>query len=175
MSAESKPRELPLAGERVAFVGKLASLSRAEAKRLVAEAGGRTCRRSDGRASLIVIGQGSCPISRTGRLPCPLSRLGAERASRLSARVVREEDWLDLLGLSERSESIRKHYALGEISQRTNIPAGRIRRWVRAGLLAPVETVRGVDLFDFPQIAAVRRLDELVHAGVDLKRLKRTL
>lgn len=38
-----------------------------------------------------------------------------------------------------------------------------------------METVRGVELFDFPQIAAVRRLDELVHAGVDLKRLKRTL
>lgn len=175
MSAESKPRELPLAGERVAFVGRLASLSRAEAKQLVAEAGGRICRRTDGRASLIVLGQASCPISRTGRLPCPLSRLGAERAGRLSARVIREVDWLDLLGLSERSESIRKHYSLAELSERTRIPAGRIRRWVRAGLLAPVETVRGVELFDFPQIAAVRRLEELVRAGVDVNRLKRTL
>jgi tetratricopeptide (TPR) repeat protein len=175
MSAESRPRELPLAGERVAFVGKLASLSRAEAKRLVEEAGGQTCRRSDSRASLIVIGQGSCPISRTGRLPRPLSRLGVERTGKLSARVIREEDWLDLLGLSERSESIRTRYALGEIAERTKIPAGRIRRWVRAGLLAPVETVRGVDRFEFPQIAAVRRLDELVRAGVEPRRLKRTL
>lgn len=175
MSAETRPRELPLAGESVAFVGKLASLSRAEAKRLVAEAGGQICRRTDTTASLIVIGQRSCPISRSGRLPRPLSRMGVDRPGKLSPRVIREEDWLDLLGLSERSEAIRTRYALAEIAERTKIPAARIRRWVRAGLLAPVEIVRGVDRFEFPQIAAVRRLDALVRSGVEPRRLKRTL
>lgn len=175
MSAEKKPRSLPLAGERVAFVGKLASLSREEAKRLVVEAGGQICRRSDARVSIIVIGQGTCPISRTGRLPRPLSRIGVERPGKLAARVVREEDWLDLLGLSERSETIRTRYSLIEIAERTKIPAARIRRWIRAGLLAPVDTVRGVDRFEFPQIATVRRLDRLARAGVEVSRLKRTL
>lgn len=175
MSAESRSRELPLAGERVAFVGRLASVSRDEAKRLVEAAGGRICGRRRSAATLIVIGQGSWPVSRSGGLPRRLALAESLRRSGSFARVLREADWLDVLDLSERGESIRRRYSLPEIAERTGIPASRIRRWVRAGLVAPVETLRGGERFEFWQIAAVRRLDELVRSGVDPRRLKRTM
>jgi tetratricopeptide (TPR) repeat protein len=55
------------------------------------------------------------------------------------------------------------------------VSADRIGHWVRARLIEPVDSVQGIARFEFRQIAALKRLDELSRAGVTATRLRRSL
>jgi tetratricopeptide (TPR) repeat protein len=75
----------------------------------------------------------------------------------------------------QETSTIRRFYTLTELSELLAVPRGRIRSWVRAGLVQPAANEHGELQFDFQQITAVRTLAKLTQAGVKVSRLRRCL
>src|SRR5690349_10425694 len=61
MSSESPAVDRPLAGERIAFAGRLAGMSKREAQQLVRQRGGAIVERPDATVDLIVLGEQELP------------------------------------------------------------------------------------------------------------------
>jgi hypothetical protein len=70
------------------------------------------------------------------------------------------------------SNTIHWLYTLAQLSELVGVPKGRIRAWVRAGLVQPPANANGELQFDFRQITAVKRLAKLTQAGVRISRLR---
>ena len=172
---QDESSNVSLAGKCVAVTGRLASLERSEAARLIESAGGEYAPRVTGRCDLLVVGQQGWPLRKDGRLTRNLSRARALRRAGAEIEILREDEFLERLGLSELGSGIRRRYTLEELCRLCQLPAGRVRSWIRSGLLEPAEVVRSVPCFTFQQVTAVRTLDEIVRAGVTVPRLRRSL
>ena len=55
------------------------------------------------------------------------------------------------------------------------MPAGRIRAWMRAGLIRPIEENHGIAYFDFRQVTGAKTLCDLTKAGIGVDRLRANL
>lgn len=175
VSFGNQPHRSPLDGRRIAVTGRLAALSRADAVRLIGESGGRYCRGVSRATSLLVVGLDGWPLRKDGRLTHNLRRARVLQNRGVPIEILPEDRWLRLLGLDDLQSSIGRLYPLDQVSRVAGVPGERVRSWIRAGLVRPVETVRSVACFDFRQIAAVKRLEELTQSGVTAARLRRSL
>lgn len=164
-----------LKGKHVAFTGKLASMTRAEAAALVRKHGGRFDTSLSRRTAYLVIGQEGWPLQDDGRPTAKL--LKAQRFQRLGHQIelVPEEALLDRLGLGSRTDEIRRLYTTGELIRLLRLPRERLRAWIRAGLISPVESQQGVDYFDFRQVTSARTLCNLIAAGVSVNQVRKGL
>ena len=66
-------------------------------------------------------------------------------------------------------------YTPAMLCQSLNVPIGTIRRWERLGLIRPVRKVYRLPYFDYAEAAGLRRLSELLTAGIPLPQLESSL
>lgn len=175
MTPEDTLERPSLRGLHVALAGRLASLSRPQAQKLIADRGGSYCASVTRRTSVVVVGLGGWPLRRDGRISRKLQRATLLQERGHAIELLREDDWLERLGLHDLQQSICRRYTLDQIIALLRIPAGRVRTWISVGLIQPIEDRHGVPCFDFPQVAALRRLDALTQSGVTVARLRRSL
>jgi tetratricopeptide (TPR) repeat protein len=164
-----------LKGKRVAFTGKLASMTRAEAKALVRANGGIFVSSLSRRTSVLVVGQDGWPLQKDGRLTSKLRRAHVFARAGQRIAVLSEEDFLSLLGLESHVEEVRRLYSTAQLSSLLKIPGDRVRRWLTAGLIRAVETVDSVNYFDYAQVVSARTLSDLTQAGVGCDRLRHSI
>jgi tetratricopeptide (TPR) repeat protein len=164
-----------LAGQRVAFTGELASMTRQEASRLVRTHGGRALGRISRAVTILVVGQEGWPLRGDGRLSIKLKRARALQQRGHGIHILAEGEFLARLGRGDQLDSVRRLCTTAEVSRLLEIPGSLIRRWLRAGLIEPAEARDGVSYFDFFQVAALRTLWSLTRKGVSTARLRRSL
>ena len=169
------PEAAVIKGKRVAFTGKLASMTRAEAKTLVRAHGGIYVSNLSRRTSVLVVGQDGWPLQKDGRLTSKLRRAHAFARAGQRITVLSEEEFLVLLGLESHAEEVRRLYTTAQLSSLLKIPGDRVRRWLTAGLIRAVETVDGVSYFDYAQVVSARTLSDLTQAGVGCDRLRQSI
>ena len=167
--------ERALDGLEVAITGKLASMSRDEALKRIASTGGRYAASPTESTALLVVGQGGPPLGEDGRLTAHLREARSLQAAGAALRIVAEEEFLALIGLEERQEDLHRLYTTAQLARMLDVPAGRIRAWVRHELLQPVKVVRRLCFFDFRQVAGVKALSRLTADGVKPQRIRRSL
>jgi tetratricopeptide (TPR) repeat protein len=68
-----------------------------------------------------------------------------------------------------------KTYTLDSLGEILNVPAERLRAWVRAGLIRPNGSRGDIAQFDFRQVSAAKCLCDLLASGVTLGRVRRSL
>jgi tetratricopeptide (TPR) repeat protein len=164
-----------LAGERVSFTGTLASMTHQQAHELAQQHGGTATQHVSRQTTMLVVGEEGWPLEPDG---CP--SLNMQDASRLQQeglplRIVSESDWLRLLGLDGRCREVHALYTPAMLSRSLDVPIGTIRRWERLGLIRPVKKVFRLPYFDYAEAAGVRRLNELLNAGVPRSQLEASL
>ncbi|MFM7037066.1 MAG: MerR family transcriptional regulator [Planctomycetaceae bacterium] len=164
-----------LNGETVVFTGTLASMTHREAMDAVAEHGGRSVQTITSQTTLLVVGEEGWALEDDGRASQKL-----EHALRLAAdghpvKIVAESDWLQMLGLEERRDDIRRACTPAMLSRLLNVPVRLIRRWERQGLIRPVRRVCRLPYFDYREVAGARRLAALLEEGVSPKTLESSL
>ena len=71
--------------------------------------------------------------------------------------------------------TVHRLYTLAQLSELLQVPRGRIRTWVKAGLVQPAANEQGASLFDFRQITGVKTLWKLTQAGVRVSQIRRCL
>jgi len=165
----------PLEGLEVAVLGRLASMSRAEAFERIDAAGGRSVAEPTARTSLLVLGGEEMPLSDDGELTQPL----AEARERIEAgsplELVSEQEFLERLGLGEHGARLRRLYTSAQLARILDVPARRLRSWIRAGLIRPAKIVRRLAFFEFRQVAAAKALSRLTARGVTTRKLRASL
>jgi tetratricopeptide (TPR) repeat protein len=152
----------PLAGRRIAFVGKLGGLTKRDAQRLLREHGAIPVEKSDDHVDLIVVGADELPLVDEEELLDDNTRKAVAN-DRLE--IITETQLWQRLGLVEGEQEVRRLYTPAMLADLSNVPLATIRRWHRRGLILPVREVHKLPYFDFQEVATARRLAQLLAAG----------
>ncbi len=166
---------LPLSGETVAFTGTLASMIHRDAISMVEQYGGRATHSVSGSTTMLVIGEEGWPLEDDGGASQKLQQVMQMIADGLEVRILAESDWLQLLGLDDHREEIRRAHTPAMLSRLLDIPVRMIRRWARLGLIKPVRRIGRLPYFDYREVASARRLASLLEQGVSAQTLEKSL
>ena len=146
----------------VAFTGRLACMTRAEAFEVVRQHGGTPSRAVTRQTNVLVVGELGWPLMDDGR---PSNKLS--RASTYGITVVSERRFLEWIGKAV-PDTLRRTYSADQIA--SLISSGTVEELVRFGLLDP----RG-GLFGFRDLASARQISKLFAHGIALSEIIRSV
>ena len=164
-----------LASERLSFTGRLASMTHRQGAELAEEHGGTATPHVSKQTTMLVVGEEGWPLEEDGKPSVKLQQVTEWRQQGLNIRVLPESEWLHLLGLEERRREVHRLLTPAMLSQSLKVSVGLIRHWERIGLIRPVKKVFRLPYFDFGEVACVRRLAELLQAGISQHELEASL
>lgn len=164
-----------LQGKRIALVGKLASMSKRDAARLVREHGAVVVERPDATVDLVALGEEGFPLAEAADLDAVLDEPTRQAVEQGAVRVVTETQLWEQLGLIDSEQEIRRLYTPAMLAELLGVPVAIVRRWHRRGLIVPVREVRRLPYFDFQEVATAKRLAEILAAGVSPKAIEKKL
>lgn len=164
-----------LQGERLSFTGTLASMTHRQAMELAEQQGAATTHSVSKQTTMLVVGEEGWPLERDGTPSVKLREVTEWRQQGLDIKVLPESEWLHLLGLEERRRDVHRLLTPAMLSRSLEVSVGLIRHWERIGLIQPVKKVYRLPYFDFQEVACVRRLSELLQAGVTQHELEESL
>ena len=174
MRKPEDPKELALTGHRVAVAGRLATLSRRDLEQLVERLGGSYAPRVDQETTVLVLGEGSWPLTRQGRMHHNLRRLLRQTDGKPSPEILQEREFLARIGgLS--SPLLLQRYTLRDVAHLAGLSCRRLQAWIERGWIVPASSSHGIDLFDYQAVARMRQLSKLLAGGVPPARLARSL
>ncbi len=164
-----------LSGMEVALTGPLASMNREEARRRLADAGATHVAAPTERTDLLVVGQGGALLGEDGKLTASLRSAHELRARGVDLEIVSEAEFLARLGLDDRRGDLHRLYTLTQLARILDVPAARVRAWMRNELIRPAQVVRRLCFFDFAQVATAKALAQLTSDGITPARIRRSL
>ncbi len=168
-SAFSSTPDETLTGLRVAFVGKLAGMSKRDAQQLVRAHGGQWVDKIETGVDLIVLAEQIPPPSLNDVLNDEAR--AALEAGQLVA--LNETQFWQRLGLIEHDAHVSRMYTPAMLAELLGIPVAMVRRWHRRGLLVAQRQVGHLPYFDFAQVATARQLAALAAAGVSQRQIEK--
>ena len=146
---------------RVAFTGKLASMTRPEATQIVLTAGGQATESISRSTSMLVVGMCGWPLLPDGQISNKLRRAEELGRKGYRLRIVSELAFLELAGLTGRQCELWKAYPDHEVCQILNIQPETLQRWEQFSL---VHSQNG--LYDFQDVISLQTMCDLVSRGV---------
>lgn len=167
MSAPARPLE----GLRIVITGRLASMRREEAQRLVEQAGGRTLSGVSSRTDLLVVGMEGWPLLPDGTPSRKLQAAERLRRAGHGPEIISERRFLERLGLREPAAERQGSCSLAQAAQILGVEEARLDRWRQFGLIHTDE--RGQ--LPYRELVSLRQIAALLEQGVPLRRLVRTL
>jgi len=148
----------------VAFTGRLACMTRAEAFGVVRSHGGRPSEAVTRQTNVLVVGELGWPLLDDGRPSNKLSRAGS-----YGIPVVSERRFLEWIGKAV-PDSLNRTYSAEQIAALSKLARKTIDQLVRFGLLDPRE-----GLFGFRDLASARQIAKLFEHGIALSEIIRSV
>ena len=148
----------------IAFTGRLACMTRAEAFEVVRQHGGTPSQTVTRQTNVLVVGELGWPLMDDGR---PSNKLS--RASTYGIPVVSERRFLEWIGKAV-PDALRRTYSADQIATLSKLSIGTVEELVRFGLLDP----RG-GLFGFRDLASARQISRLFAHGIALSEIIRSV
>lgn len=174
MSAQGDEELGAIVGRRVAFVGKLAGMSRRDARQFVRDHGGVPVEGLEPAPEVVVLGEAELPLSDAAEFLA--TNEGLRRAARQGdLTVITETQLWQQLGFVEGERHIHRLYTPAMLADLLGVSVSVVRRWRRRGLIVPAREVRRLAYFDFQEVATARRLAELLAAGVSPRKIEQKL
>lgn len=164
-----------LQGERVSFTGTLASMTHRQAQDTTGEHGGEAATHISRHTTMLVVGEEGWPLEDDGHASVKLQQAVEQINQGTPLRILRESEWLRLLGLEQRDRDVQRVFTPAMLQQKLGIPVTLVRRWERLGLIQPVQRVFRLPYFDFQEVAGVRRLQEMLESGIPRDRIEGSL
>jgi len=172
MEPEFDSDDSPLAGKRVAFVGKMGGVTKREAQQLVREYGGIPVEKTAPDVDLIVIGADELPLGDQEELFDASTRQAAAEGR---LEIISETQLWQQLGLMENEQHVRRLYTPAMLAPLVGVSVATIRRWHRRGLIVPAREVRRLPYFDFQEVSTARQLAQLLAAGASPASIEKKL
>lgn len=175
VTSHDDPQPKPLEGERIAFVGKLAGMTRREASELIIARGAELVSDQSPPATLVVIGDSQPDLDSAveSDKSTPLHLVDDVAEGR--ATLLRESELWKRIGLVDEEQGVQRLYTPAMLAELLDVPATAVRRWHRNGALVACRNVRRLPYFDFTEVAVARHLAELFLAGCSLRVIDRKL
>lgn len=162
-----------LTGKRIAFTGRLAGMTRREARALLTQRGAVPVAADNGEpVDWLVVGEDGLPLA---ELEPALDEQARAAARRGELQILTETQLWERLGLIEAQQNVHPLYTAANLAHLLGIPVAAIRRWQRLGLITPVREVRRLAYFDYQQVVTARSLARLVASGVPVAQIERQL
>lgn len=174
MAAAHHDDATSLAGRRVAFVGKLAGMSRREAQQFIRQRGGQPIERLEDSPQIVVLGEAELPLGDAADVLAGNESL-RRAADQGQLSVITETQLWQQLGFVEGERNIHRLYTPAMLADLLGVEVAVIRRWQRRGLIVPAREVRRLAYFDFQEVATARRLAELVAGGASPVQIEKKL
>jgi tetratricopeptide (TPR) repeat protein len=172
-----------LAGQCVVFTGKLSSLSRKEARLIVARLGGTVIDEVSARATMLVVAGASGAASERGVSPEDDEKSQKiRRAESINSRepgrirVLTEDQFCTLAGVPSPAELRQQWYALHDVL--TMYPLLRehhlrcLQKW---NLIRPALRTNAETYFSFPDLGVIRQAHAELERGAPLRAVLRAL
>ncbi|MEN6457424.1 MAG: tetratricopeptide repeat protein [Thermoguttaceae bacterium] len=163
-----------LRDQRIAFVGKLASMAKRDAAQLVRQHGAIVLDKLDASAQVIVVGDEVFPLPEAGNDDW-FDEATRRRIELGEARVITETQLWQRLGMVDFEQDVHRLYTPAMLADLLGVSVAVIRRWHRRGLIVPAREVRRLPYFDFQEVATARRLTELLAAGASPRVIEKKL
>lgn len=164
-----------LQGERVSFTGTLASVTHRQAGELVEQNGGEAAGHISRQTTMLVVGEEGWPLEADGNTSLKLQQAVELVRQGAALHILTESEWLRLLGLEQREREVHRLFTPAMLQQKLGISVGVVRRWERLGLIRAVKRVFRLPYFDFQEVAGVRRLQEMLDAGIPREQIEASL
>ena len=148
----------------VAFTGRLACMSRAEAFDVVREHGGTPSPSVTRHTNVLIVGELGWPLLDDGRPSNKLSKAGT-----YGIPVVSERRFLEWIGKAV-PDALHRTYSADQIAALSKLPSSRVGELVRFGLLNPRD-----GLFGFRDLASARQISKLFDQGIALSEIIRSV
>jgi tetratricopeptide (TPR) repeat protein len=148
----------------VAFTGRLACMTRAEAFEVVRSHGGTPSQAVTRQTNVLVVGELGWPLLDDGRPSNKLSRAGS-----YGIPVVSERRFLEWIGKAV-PDSLHRTYSADQIAALSKLSSSTIDELVRFGLLDPRRR-----LFGFRDLASARQISNLFAHGIGLTEIIRSV
>ena len=148
----------------VAFTGKLACMTRAEAFEVVRQKGGTPSDGVSKRTKALIVGELGWPLLDDGK---PSKKLAT--ASSYGIPIISERRFLEWIGKAA-PDTLTRTYSPDQIAALSGLSRNRIEDLVRLGILDERE-----GLFGFRELAAARQVAKLLSDGVSLSGLIKSL
>jgi tetratricopeptide (TPR) repeat protein len=165
----------PLQDKRVALVGRFAGMPKREVVKLLRDRGATVSEKPNPAVDLIAVGEQGIPLIDETDLEDEFDPETHEAIRRGRIEVLSETQLWQRLGLIETDRDIQRLYTPAMLAELLGIPVAIVRRWHRRGLIKPAREVHRLPYFDFQEVAAARRLAELLAAGVSPGAIERKL
>jgi tetratricopeptide (TPR) repeat protein len=169
-----------LAGESVAFSGRLSSMSRKEARVLVTRLGGTVVDEVSGKTTMLVVGAGGGDHAHEGGDEEKNQKI--RRANAINARepgrvrILSEEEFCQLVGVPSPAELRQHWYAVHDIL--VMYPRLRedhlhcLQKW---NLIRPALRTSGETYFSFPDLSVIRQAHAELERGAPFRAVLRSL
>jgi len=148
----------------VAFTGRLACMTRAEAFEVVRQRGGTPCSAVTKGTNLLIVGELGWPLLDDGR---PSNKLS--RASAYNIPVASERRFLEWIGKAI-PDSVHKTYSADQLAALSKLSSDKIHELAQFGLL---DEQGG--RFGFRDLASARQIAKLLGDGVRLSEITRAV
>jgi tetratricopeptide (TPR) repeat protein len=158
----------------VLVVGKLASMPRREAERLVHEHGGIVVSDFADAPDVVVTADESANLRRLANEESLSESLRARLAAG-EAEVVGESALWAWLGLVDSGDGVERLYTAAMLAELVHVPIAAIRQWQRRGAIVAKREVQRLAYFDFEEVPVARKLAQLLEAGCSLSAVNRKL
>lgn len=165
----------PLCQRRVAIVGKLAGMSRRDARQRLRSAGAVPVDFLDDSVDLAIVGEQDLVLSDAPAMAELFDGVTREAADEGRLEVISETELWHRLGLIDTDQEIRQLYTPAMLAELLGVSVAIVRRWHRRGLITPVREVLKLPYFDYQEVTTARRLCSLLTAGVSPRRLEQQL
>lgn len=162
-----KPR---LADERIAFTGRLATLSRQHAARLATDAGAAVVDRVTRETTLLVVGMLGWPLMNSGQLTRSLAEAERLRDAGIGIRIICESEFREAVGLEPPADSRGKSLTAAQVCAALSIDTRALQRWEHGGLVRAHE-----GRYDFRDLVSLRAVTNLVARGVRPSVIRKSL
>ncbi len=164
-----------IAGRRVLLVGKLASMPRRNAERIIREHGGVPVDATGDDADIVVAGDEAGDLRRQGAEGEIISDVLRARISTGEVELIGESALWTRLGLVESGQGVERLYTPAMLAELVRAPIAAIRQWHRRGAIVAKREVQRLPYFDFKEVGVARKLAQLLDAGCSLANVNRKL
>lgn len=155
---------------RVAFTGKLSSMTRREACQAVRLHGGEISSYVSHQTTMLVVGMQGWPLLPNGQISRKLRRAEDLRQAGCPIRILAEPAFLELVGRLAPAPETGKSFAASEVCRILGIDEEILRRWEQFGLVRSRE-----GLYDFQDLVSIQTIHGLANNGVRPEKIAASL
>lgn len=171
----TEENEQLLRGQRIAMAGRLASMSRRDAERLIRDHGGTPVAAIDADTDLVVVCDETADVKSLTADPRWFNEAARSAWRQGRLELVRESDFWARLGLVDAGQGVARLYTPAMLAELLRVPIASVRQWHRKGHLRATREVRRLPYFDFEEVRVAHKLAALFSAGCSLSLIDRKL